>query len=221
MELEIRRHSPSQPWTYADLDRHQRQIAERVRAGGEGALLLSEVAPVITFGRRAGLAELTLPEESLRRLGVELLPTGRGGLATWHGPGQWVLFAVDRLDRLTGDSKGVRKAVCVLLAAAADVARGQGVEAELREGAELGVWSSRGKLAAVGVQVSGRVLLHGLSLNARPSPQAFVGLRPCGLDAPVDWLLPAAAPDEQMDLLGKSLVVAVEKHFASANCPGA
>jgi lipoyl(octanoyl) transferase len=202
---EIRRHTPGEPWTYALLDRRQREVAERVRAGGEGALLLSEVAPVITMGRRTAATDLLFPEAFFTARGIELVRTDRGGLATYHGPGQWVLFIVERLDRLTGDSRGVRKAVDGLLEIARRVAARYRPDAEVRSGLETGVWSSRGKIAAVGVHIENRVLLHGLSLNGYKTEQSFVGLRPCGLDAPVDFLLENEMGFEK---LGQELIAA-------------
>lgn len=216
--VEVRRHTHAEPWTYAMLDQRQREIAERARAGGPGALLLSEVAPVITKGRRAPATDLTLPPELLARQGIELLTVDRGGLATYHGPGQWVLFAVDRLERLTGDRKGVRKAVHALLAIALEVGRKYDSTAAIREGAELGVWTRRGKFAAVGVHVQQGVLLHGLSVNGFRTPQSFVGLRPCGLDAPVDFLLGTKGEgddDARFADLGEELIQAACAYFRS------
>lgn len=188
--VEVRRTRLADPWTYARLDARQREIAREIgESGAPGALLLSELSPVITFGRRATDSELLMSREALTRLGVELYPTDRGGLATYHGPGQWVLFVVDRLDRLTGDSRGVRKAVETLLELARDLGCEYGERAEIRSGMETGVWTPSGKFAAVGVHVQDRVLLHGLSINGFKTPTSFVGLRPCGLDAPVDFLL--------------------------------
>jgi lipoate-protein ligase B len=186
--IEIHRHSSNDPWTYEALDRRQREIARRVSEGGPGALILSEVSPVITVGRRTPENDLLLDDSTLKKAGIERVTTDRGGLATYHGPGQWVLFPVDRLDRLTGDSRGVRRAVDVLLQIALDVATQFGVKAEIRQEAELGVWSPRGKIAAVGIHIEGRILLHGMSLNVFRTPQSFVGLRPCGLEPAVDFL---------------------------------
>lgn len=218
MNLEVRRHTPQTPWTYAQLDRRQREIAERVRQGGEGALLLSEVAPVITMGRRTETSAFIQSPEQLDARGIKRLPVDRGGLATYHGPGQWVLFAVDRLDRLTGDPRGVRRAVTSLLAIAEEAGRQftPEHEAEIREGAELGVWSRAGKFAAVGVHVSQGVLLHGLSVNGFATPESFLGIRPCGLDAPVSFLL--NGPDGFMDL-GRFLVGAASRHLWCSAMP--
>jgi lipoate-protein ligase B len=207
VEVEVRRHCPDSPWTYAMLDRRQREIAARVRDGGEGALLLSEVAPVITVGRRTSSGDILFSAEEFVRRGVDVVHTDRGGFATYHGPGQWVLFAIDRLDRLTGDAIGVRMAVMGLLDVALEVGRVYRPMAEIRCGAELGVWSVGGKFAAVGVHVEQRVLLHGVAVNGFKSDTSFMGLRPCGLDAPVDFLL-SVRDDEGFELLGRQLVAA-------------
>ncbi len=207
-EVLIQRHSSERPWTYEKLDRLQRKIAERVRGGGPGALLLSEVAPVITLGRRTRLEDLLLPPESYARLGIEIQPTDRGGLATYHGPGQWVLFAVDGLERLTGDPRGVRKAVNGLLQTAEEVARRYQAEVRIGEGLETGVWAKKGKVAAVGVHIEQGVLLHGLSLHGFQTPTSFLGLRPCGLEAPVAYLL---ENEEGFEGLGETLIQAAQK----------
>lgn len=193
--VEVRRHTARRPWTYAQLDQHQREIARRLREqGGQGVLLLSELAPVITRGRRTPTQDLLLPAEQLRRQGIELWETDRGGLATYHGPGQWVLFPVDHLETLVGDTRGVRKAVETLLEIAFSVGRATlppelKETVEIRDGKEMGVWTSCGKFAAVGVHIEQRVLLHGLAINGYRTPTSFQGLRPCGLDRPVDFLL--------------------------------
>lgn len=215
--LEIRKHTSDNPWTYAMLDAHQREIAKGVLAGEEGRILLSEVAPVITMGRRTKTSDILLQPERLQHLGIQLLPTDRGGLATYHGPGQWVLFTVDTLEALTGDRRGVYAATEGLLNAALEVGREYFPEAEVHWGAETGVWSSKGKFAAVGIHIEKRVLLHGVSLNVYRTPLSFTGLRPCGLDAPVAFLLGEPVSSQELrkkfDEIGLRLVDAVRARF--------
>lgn len=198
-KIEVKR-AAQDSWTYAQLDQYQRQILDEVCAGNPGTLLLSEVAPVVTYGRRTPEADLLGSLQLHSNLGITRYAADRGGLATYHGPGQWVLFPVESLQTLTGDRRGVRKAVQLLLDAALEVGLQYDSTAHLREGAELGVWTSRGKFAAVGIHVQKGVLLHGLSLNGFKTPTSFVGLRPCGLDAPVDFLLPDSSETAFMDL---------------------
>lgn len=197
MEFEIRRNSEREPWTYALLDLRQRELLARIQRGERGAFLLSELAPVITLGRRARPETLLFSKEQFQQLGVELYHSDRGGFETYHGPGQWVLFAVEKLETLTGDSRGVRRAVEGLLQIGLRTARKYVVSAHLREGHETGIWSDKGKIGSVGVHVLDGVLLHGLSVNGFKTPLSFQGLNPCGLKASVDFLLQESGSNAQ------------------------
>lgn len=206
--IEIHRNHPHHPdlkWTYSQLDQRQREIATQVRQGSPGVFLLSELAPVITYGRRT-------PPQDLFFTPTETYSTDRGGLATYHGPGQWVLFPVDHLESLTGDPRGVRRAMELLLETALEVGREYEPRAEIRWGAEMGVWGPRGKFAAVGFHIEKGVLLHGLSVNGYRTSQSFVGLRPCGLDAGVDFLLPDPNP-WAFEVLGQRILRVALKKF--------
>jgi lipoyl(octanoyl) transferase len=215
--VEIRRHSPDSPWTYGALDRRQRAVADAVRAGEKGTLLLSEVAPVVTLGMR-NTAEDVLDPCDLACGGVSIFLASRGGRATWHGPGQWIAFPVDSVERLVGDRKGVRKVVDGLIAAGLEVCRERYPGAECRSGEEVGIWAgperSDGKLVAFGVRFDRGVLQHGLAMNVFKTGTSFVGIRPCGLDAPVAWL--EDAPDEVAFVRwGKRLEQALLARFPS------
>lgn len=220
-ELHLRRHRPDSPWTYARLLEAQDAVRARLvaDAASPGACFLSELAPVITLGRRAGFErEIWAQPGELAARGIEVLSTGRGGLATYHGPGQWVLFVVDRLERLTGDSRGVRRAVEGLLAIALEVSRRYDPSAEIREGIATGVWGARGKIASVGVQIEDGVLLHGLCVNGYATPESFYGLHPCGMPgAAVQYLLgetsPCAAREADFLELGDQLIRTAKQRF--------
>jgi len=216
--IEVRRHSAHAPWTYEALDRYQRRLAAALSSSPDqpsqpGRILLSELAPVITLGRRECSQDLILPQHELESRGVSIFPTDRGGRATYHGPGQWVVFVVDRLDRMTGDRRGVRRAVEGLLDAARAVGEVfLGPEVSVKDGAETGVWTPRGKLASVGVHIERGVLLHGLAINGFRTPESFLGLRPCGLDAQVDFLM--GEPDERRFLsVQEHLIAELRRHF--------
>ncbi len=212
----MRRHHPSKPWTYALLDARQRALAGEVRAGGKGVLLLSELAPVVTYGRRTDLKrDLLAPQLGFAEAEVQLYAADRGGFATYHGPGQWVAFPVDRLTALMGDPRAIRRAVDGLCASALEVARLYRPDAEIRDGAELGVWSqdAGGKLASVGIHIERGVLLHGVALNVYPAPMSFFGIRPCGLDARPGYCLDGPAGDEVFLRVGRELEHSIFSRF--------
>ncbi|MFZ9596520.1 MAG: lipoyl protein ligase domain-containing protein [Bdellovibrionia bacterium] len=222
---EIHRHTPETPWRFQELDQRQREIAEALRAHKRsGVLLLSELAPVITFGRRTPQEDLFLssPLGATDPSSIPRVATDRGGFATYHGPGQWVLFPVERLESLVGDPRGVKKAVHALLEIALEVGLQYDPSSHIRWGAELGVWSTFGKFASVGIRVEDGVLLHGLSINGFRTEQSFLGFRPCGLSAQVDFLLdrsvysPASLPEglaQHFEHLGRQILAQAQHRF--------
>ena len=222
MKVVVKRHDPSSPWSYADLDRYQSQLADRVAQGQEGEIILSEVAPVITLGKRATRQDILISDEQLASRGIDVYQSDRGGRATYHGPGQWLLFSVDRLERLTGDPRGVRKVVTNLLEIGQKVGLAYSTVSEIGQDEELGIWDKQGKFGAVGIQIRQGILLHGLSINGYQTPQSFLGIRPCGLEKPVSFLL-KEPNDAEFLALGERLVKAAlgkyEKILDSVNSP--
>jgi lipoate-protein ligase B len=97
--------------------------------------------------------------------------------------------------------------------------------AEIREGAQLGVWTPRGKFAAVGIKIKQGVVQHGLSINGWRTPGSFVGLRPCGLDLPVDYLLSSAesgalSGSDEFDNLGQEIIAAAQARLTKFKFAG-
>src|SRR4051812_11899014 len=74
--------------------------AQRLASAAPDTLLLLEHPPVITLGRRAALDDVYLSPERLAQLGVALARTSRGGLVTYHGPGQLVGYPILKLHAL-------------------------------------------------------------------------------------------------------------------------
>src|SRR3712207_712259 len=66
--------------------------------GPVGFLVANPPPPVITFGRRPGVeGNVVAPPQRLEELGVEVVPSDRGGDVTFHGPGQLVAYPIVRL----------------------------------------------------------------------------------------------------------------------------
>lgn len=177
----INRHSPAAPFTFNDL----LKLQDRVRAAGEPTLLFAELAPTVTLGNRQDPAAF----DSLRARGIEVVRGERGGLETWHGPGQWVGFVVCPIERLVGDARGVRRAVERILEAVAAVVREYEPGVRREEGDRLGLWSDRGKLVSIGIRVREGWVTSGFALNVIRTPDSFGHIHPCGLaDARPDFL---------------------------------
>jgi len=64
----------------------------------ENRLLLLEHPPTYTVGKRGAIYDETI-EEYLRELGADFYRVNRGGLITFHGPGQLVGYPILRLER--------------------------------------------------------------------------------------------------------------------------
>ncbi|XP_006885797.1 PREDICTED: putative lipoyltransferase 2, mitochondrial [Elephantulus edwardii] len=161
------------------LKRLQAEPGTQVQPGLEGgALLLSEPAgPVYTAGLRGGLT----PEEAarLRSLGAEVRATGRGGLATFHGPGQLLCHPVLDLRRF---GLRLRTHVAALEACAVRLCEFLGLPtARARPPPYTGVWLGESKICAIGVRCGRHITSHGLALNCCTDLKWFGYIVPCGL----------------------------------------
>ena len=147
-------------------------------------LLLLEHPHTYTVGRNGDGSNLITTPERLAELDAELHHVDRGGDITYHGPGQLVgypIVAIPRLPRGFDMVGHVRRLEQMLIAALGDL----GVEAWAEEG-YTGVWTSGGKVAAIGVRVAGGVSMHGFALNVEPDLSYFGHIVPCGIaDRPV------------------------------------
>jgi lipoate-protein ligase B len=124
--------------------------------------------------------------QALAALGAAVHLTPRGGDATFHGPGQLVIYPVLSLRRL---GCGARAYVEGLEDVMAAVAASHGVRAAGRLPGAPGVWvDGRRKLGAVGVRVSQGVTTHGAALNVATDLSFFTHIVPCGIHDKARWL---------------------------------
>src|SRR5439155_22748850 len=152
-------------------------VEQRRMAAIPDTLLLLEHAPVITLGRRATLDDVFLSETALRQRGIALEKATRGGLVTYHGPGQLVGYPIVKL-RARGLT--VPCYVRALDLAIISVLSSIGIGARIDEG-HVGVWTESGKIAAIGVAQRHGVTLHGFAVNLQPNLAHFELINPCGI----------------------------------------
>ena len=67
-------------------------------------LILTEHEPVLTMGRRAESSDILVSREALSSKGIRVYPVERGGLTTYHGPGQLVAYPVFGLRAMSLDA---------------------------------------------------------------------------------------------------------------------
>ena len=161
---------------YLEALQAQRERREAILQGDASEVLwLLEHDPVITTGRR-GVVDLP-STEVLTELGLDVVPTERGGLATWHGPGQLVGYLLCELHRL---GLKVRTLVAALEEGVSNWLATQGVSAGGRAGYP-GVWVGSAKICALGLHFRRGVSMHGFALNLTNDLEGFALITPCGI----------------------------------------
>lgn len=173
---------------YAEGLERQRAIRHEVASGERpGLLAFVEHRPVITLGKRE--VERVPSPAWLSENSTDLVQTRRGGLATWHGPGQLTGYLISELRPW-----GVKRTVQALEQGLIGWLGRLQVPSGRREGYP-GVWHRRGKLAAIGLHVRHGVSMHGFALNLQVAPSAWEAIVPCGIRDAVPCSLHELIPD--------------------------
>jgi lipoyl(octanoyl) transferase len=177
------------------------RIADRI----PDVLLLLEHPPVLTKGKRSNPAELGMGEQWYRLQGIEVCETDRGGLVTYHGPGQLVAYPIVDLGELGDDVHAyVRRLERVMIESLGE----HGMPAQVFAGL-TGVWSAGSpplapgtpgpqgtpvgesavpggrtarKVGSIGIHIRSGVTTHGLAINVRNDLQPFEWIVPCGIE---------------------------------------
>jgi len=163
---------------YASVLDLQLKICDSKKQGFEpDVLLLLEHPPTITLGRNGKWNHLLVSEEFLRQRGVGIFEVDRGGDITFHGPGQLVGYPILKLQKGEQDvHQYMRNLEECLIRLLLDF------EIEAKRSTQLtGVWTERGKIAALGVHISRWITRHGFALNVNTDLSYFDLIVPCGL----------------------------------------
>jgi len=172
---------------YEEARQAQKRLEARRQAGEiADVLLLLEHPPVYTRGRRSAPEELPMGVEWYEAQGIEVRDTDRGGLVTYHGPGQLVAYPIVSLEPYGNDvHEYVRGLERVMTGALGE----HGVPAQTIAGL-TGVWTegeppptgAARKIGSIGVHVSRGVTTHGLAVNVSNDLQPFEWIVPCGIE---------------------------------------
>ncbi|MCL4323956.1 MAG: lipoyl(octanoyl) transferase LipB [Candidatus Thermoplasmatota archaeon] len=155
-------------------DLMQRMRLERKEGRRGDTLLLVEHPPVFTVGVQGGLDAEEVD-------GVPVFHIERGGLATYHGPGQIVGYPI--VD-LTPRGRDVRAFVHALEEMVARTLEPFGIQGRRVEG-KRGVWVGDKKIASVGIAVRDWVTYHGFALNVATDLSYFEKIHPCGFEGKI------------------------------------
>ena len=159
------------------------RLAERRGADPSGWVLTLEHPPTVTLGKRGKPEHLSNPQWLADR-GVEIFRIDRGGEATYHGPGQLVVYPIVDLDRLgLGVVDLIRGVAGCLSEAMAEYGIAASYDLD-----HPGVWTDtsdldpvRRKVASVGMRVQRGVTTHGAAINLMNDMTPFTMIVPCGM----------------------------------------
>ncbi len=175
--LEIELWHSRAPYPYGPaFERQKAHAALIAEARARPALWLLEHEPVITVGKSGGGELVRVPGAELASRNIPVIETDRGGKITYHGPGQLVgypMLPVQQID-LTRHVHELEETLIETLA-------GFGIDA-WTDPPYTGVWTDKGKIAALGIRLSKNVTTHGFALNVTTDLGDFGLIVPCGLE---------------------------------------
>jgi len=148
----------------------QKENEQAVKLGTQpDTLLLLEHPHTLTIGRRGENSAVLLDPEQLKQRNVTVFETNRGGKVTYHGLGQLVGYPIIKLSPDREDvHRYMRELEEVLIRALSDFH----IEAFRIDGL-TGVYTARGKIAAIGVHIARWVTTHGFALNVNTDLSYF------------------------------------------------
>ena len=164
---------------YADaLDLMRGLVNAKIGTDHPEIIIMLEHDPVFTMGRRSDDSEILVSGECLVEQGISVHRIERGGLITYHGPGQLVAYVIFDLNRMR---LGVSELVHGLEGVILDTLQDFGIQADRKDGYR-GVWVGNEKIASIGIAVRKGITFHGLALNYDPDFNHFEMINPCGID---------------------------------------
>lgn len=202
---------------YADALAEMEARAAAVGVGEARELLwMLEHPPVYTAGTSAEPGDLIDAR-------FPVIPTGRGGKYTYHGPGQRIGYVV--LD-LTKRGRDVRRYVHALESWVIAALGELGVEAFAVDG-RVGIWTldpnapggREAKIGAIGVRVRRWVTLHGFSVNVAPDLAHFGGIVPCGLPEYGVTSLQSLGIPADLATFDAALALTADAFLETVSCP--
>jgi len=159
-----------------------------------------EHPPVFTRGQRESDGDVNSIEVS--GMGpVPVIASDRGGLITYHGPGQMIFYVLIDLKR---SGVGIRRLVAALEQAIIDLLRAYGIAGSRIQGAP-GVYVDDAKIASLGLRVRNGCTYHGLSLNVDMSMAPFEEIDPCGVVGQKMTLLRALGVEDSFELIAEKV----------------
>jgi lipoyl(octanoyl) transferase len=165
---------------------HEKQkllVEQVIQNPQEEYIIFCSHPSVVTLGRQS-------QKEDILGWDGPTYEVSRGGRATYHGPGQIVIYPILHLDQ-NQRNKDIFQLLNHL-----EQSLIQGLTEFFPQGlkchgglnrdknmlSDTGVWCEGKKLASIGIAVKRWVTYHGAALNLHHDPLAFTGISPCGYE---------------------------------------
>jgi len=134
-------------------------------------LLFLEHFPVITLGKKGSLNDVFSTK-------LPIIQVERGGKATYHGPGQLVIyFIIDLLE----NALSIKSLLQFINTWLISSFRSIGIQSRAGTGAASGIWVQNDKkVASIGLSVRKNITSHGIAINVTTNLNHFQYLSPCG-----------------------------------------
>lgn len=157
-------------------DLHQKRSEDLI---GDTLLVLQHPA-VITKGRRLHGQEIPF-QKKIEEQGIQVRDADRGGLLTFHGPGQIVIYFIIKFEQYFN---GISAMVCGIEKVLQSFLKRFDVPTYLDKD-HPGVWVDSKKIVSIGLRVSKNVTTHGLAFNVTSDLDVYQYFNPCGLSGDV------------------------------------
>jgi lipoate-protein ligase B len=130
---------------------------------------------VITLGRNAAITQVYALDKALEK-NILIKRTDRGGGATYHGPGQLVIYPVLSLPLY---KLQIAQYVCLLEKSIINVLESYNINA-YQICKKPGVYVDNAKIASIGLNIHKGIVTHGISLNIQNDLSYYELFAPCG-----------------------------------------
>lgn len=169
------RHFPSLQSYEQSIQEMEQCVANIIENKAPEQIWLLEYKDIITTGTS------TKTEDILNHENLPIYTSSRGGQATYHGPGQRIIYPLLNLKDYNND---IRLFITSLETWVVNTLKNYGIDCFTCP-KRVGIWTKKGdkeyKIAAIGLRVRKWVSYHGIAVNVNPDLKKFSNIIPCGI----------------------------------------
>jgi lipoyl(octanoyl) transferase len=199
----------------------QKKIHHSIHKSGlSNTVLFLQHPHTFTIGKTGKMEHLLLAESELKKDKIYFSKIDRGGDITYHGPGQFVVYPILKLE---GNERDLHKYLRKLEDLVIVFLKNYKISANRIDGL-TGVWVDNKKIAAIGIKMSRWISMHGLAININTDLNYFNKIIPCGIsDKKVCSLSSILGKNYEVDEIKNNFytafkeVFSVDLHFISYN----